>query len=266
MQIAHGPFSLVAAPAQGGRVARFGHADLGALLVPMEDAPFDAFAWPKAGAFPLIPFHGRIETARFDWHGTRHQITPHPGPDGHALHGPAQRLPWRAERLSAGALRMDLEVDAGADWPFAFAASQKITLNDNGLRIDMTMTNRAETTAPAGLGWHPYFPKSTLEHDAQSHWPMRTRTLFPSGRYSKTVPQVTGKTTFLSDWSSVTLHNATIRLRLTSDLAHLVLHDDPPTHTCVEPASEPANALNLEGADTFNPGETLTARIDLILM
>lgn len=267
VEIAAGALSARLLPERGGRVARLDHLTLGALLRPLDESEaFDPLAWPKAGAYPLIPFHGRIEGARFPWDGRDVRLTPHPAEPGHALHGPAHRRAWTV--AEAGEARAVLRLDHGgdADWPFAFAAEQVFELTATGLAVTLTLTDPGEGAMPAGIGWHPYFPKAlSISHDARRHWPRRPGTTLPSGEVTAPPAEIADRTTFLSDWTSVTLEVVDANLTLTGDavLDHLVLHDDAPGHTCVEPVSEPANAVNLPDPAMLAPGETMRGRVVL---
>ncbi len=290
--IAWAPYRIGLLPAWGGRVASIDHDRFGALIRPVEVGDgYDPLAWPKTGAFPLIPFHGRIEDARFQWQGVEVRLAEHPGQQGHALHGPAQRRPWEIETLRPDTATLRCAYASDSDWPWDFTARQILTATADGVLLRLEIENTSATPMPAGIGWHPYFPKaSRIHHDARTLWPPRAGTLFPSGQTTAlqtatpqtatpqtATPQTTarhtmtsrgdvaGRTTFLSDWSLATLDYAThaIDLRGCAALGHLVIHDDPPTHTCLEPASDPANAMNLPNPLTLAPGQMLAGEVSL---
>jgi aldose 1-epimerase len=45
-------------------------------------------------------------------------------------------------------------------WPWAYRAQQTYRLDGNRLRIEMSVTNEANTPMPAGIGPHPYFVRT----------------------------------------------------------------------------------------------------------
>ena len=57
--------------------------------------------------------------------------------------------------------RITLEYDHRADaWPFPYRARQEFLLTGDELRLSLSLENRGRETMPAGLGFHPYFPRT----------------------------------------------------------------------------------------------------------
>ena len=57
--------------------------------------------------------------------------------------------------------RITLEFDHRADaWPFPYRARQEFLLTGDELRLSLSLENRGRATMPAGLGFHPYFPRT----------------------------------------------------------------------------------------------------------
>ncbi|WP_136686078.1 aldose epimerase family protein [Falsirhodobacter xinxiangensis] len=256
-----GPLTVRLRP-EGGRIAALHHDLHGDLIVPMTDAPFDPEFWPKAGAYPLIPFHNRIAGGRFDWDGQPYALPLHPA-EPNALHGFASRPDWRIE----GA-RMVLEHSADDLWPWDLTAVQDITLTDTALEIAMSVTNRSARTMPAGFGWHPFFPPCRVEDDAALAWPAGPD-MMPLG-HSRAKGE-DSPTRHLSDWSAaiVTLSGgARLRLRGSAELSHLVVHETP-DYACIEPVSHLAGALTLQPVRmqdrmrSLAPGATLRGTVTL---
>ncbi len=253
-----GPLSLRLRADWGGRVTALSHAAQGDWLVPIDEAAgFQPWSWPKGGAYPLIPFHGRIPGARITWQGAVHDITAHPDMAGAALHGPAHRLAWTVAHRTGHSARLTLDHACSADWPFACRATQDVTLGPDRLDVAMRIENTGAVTMPYDLGWHPYFPKAArFGTDAKRHWPQGAIPGVPTGDcVAGALPDLAGCTTFLGDWSRFDLL-APMRLRLTAseNARHLVVHDDPPGYVCAEPACAPANAVNLGLAPQLDPG------------
>ena len=110
-----------------------------------------------AGCFPLVPYCNRIPNGCFSFAGHEVSLSPNLGDHPHALHGQGWRAPWTVESAS------DLEAvlvfeHALGEWPWAYRAEQRFHLADDGLRIELSVTNTGDAAMPAGLGFHPYFP------------------------------------------------------------------------------------------------------------
>ena len=69
-----GAYTATVAPAAGGRVASLSWhsgATQCPLLVGWDGRPFDEHHWPKAGAFPMLPFANRLPRDGFRFRGRR---------------------------------------------------------------------------------------------------------------------------------------------------------------------------------------------------
>lgn len=147
------------APAAGGRLASLDWIGAGGsrpLLVPMDGQHFDPHNWPKAGAFPMIPFANRLATEGFSFRGK--QVRPQPGPQGFALHGLAHRRPWQVITQKADFALLQLEHKPDDYWPWAFTAKQSIHLSEQGLSLTLSVRNDSSEPMPLSIGWHPYHP------------------------------------------------------------------------------------------------------------
>lgn len=110
----------------------------------------------EAAAYPMVPFCGRISMGRFAFAGANYQLAPNFSPEPHAIHGTGWQSGW-AVRACADGLSMEL-VDETLRWPWPFMAGQTFRFLGNRLSLELSVTNLAEHTMPAGLGWHPFFP------------------------------------------------------------------------------------------------------------
>lgn len=150
------------------------HRDLGEILVPTPDAAFEPLNWPKAGAYPLFPYHNRVKGAAFEHDGKHIALVPHPALGTDTIHGPAHRRPWKVENASKNAANLVLDYAADEDWPFDFRAGQGFRLFPDRLEITLALINTGNSPMPGGLGWHPYFATSRMrraETDACLRWP-----------------------------------------------------------------------------------------------
>jgi aldose 1-epimerase len=140
-------------PALGGAVGRFTW-DGRDVLRPAPAGTGDVLA---TGSFPLVPFCNRIRDGRFSFGGQAVTLSPNLGDHPHALHGQGWRGAWTV--VSASEVEAVLAFDhAAGEWPWAYRAEQRFALGDDGLRIELSVTNTGTEPMPAGLGFHPYFP------------------------------------------------------------------------------------------------------------
>jgi aldose 1-epimerase len=113
----------------------------------------------ETACFPLVPYANRIAGGRFDFDGQTVTLPVLDRFAPHALHGDGWLRPWseleRAETTASFVYRHE-----GGPWPWPYEAVQTFSLTGSGLRIDLSVLNAAESSMPAGLGLHPYFPVS----------------------------------------------------------------------------------------------------------
>ncbi|KSB90337.1 aldose epimerase [Caulobacter vibrioides] len=155
-------------PEVGGSIGRFVF-DGCDVLRPTPEGTTDAL---DVGCFPLVPFCNRIPNGRFSFQGREVTLAPNLGGHPHPLHGQGWRAAWTVTGLSD--TRAVLTYDhAPSDWPWAYRAEQILVLSDEGLRIELSVTNTGTETMPAGLGLHPYFaarPGESLKMDVDGVW------------------------------------------------------------------------------------------------
>lgn len=211
------------------------------------------FGW---GAFPMVPFAGRVVGARFRFEGDEHQLPVVRAP--HAIHGTAWNRSWN---------RVDhrtMAVDLGAEWPFGGDVVQTADLDDDHLELSLTVT-AGDRAMPAMVGWHPSFRRRLLRHseapvdyafDLGSMYE-RNEAMVPSGRL---VPPSPGPWddcfTGVSEPLVLTWPGL-VELSLTSSCDHWVIFDRRSHLVCVEPQSDAPDAFN-RAPLVLGPGESLT--------
>lgn len=278
LTINSGALSATFRPDLGGRLARLLHRDYGDVIVPLIDLDFDPLDWPKAGAFPLFPFHGRLADARFKQGDGSHQLQPNPYRGADAMHGPAHRRPWDVLSSTPDELVLTLHYKADPEWPFEFLAMQCFRISGSRLDVELELTNQASTSVPAGLGWHPYFV-STLDTPVQCNAGLRRPSSVSSQptdgwerRPLPTEPLINRPfTEHFSEWSHTTISTDAGRLEVSrqSGLPFVVVHRTT-GYICVEPVSHAAGAFALSetlresaGLTALKPGATIRGRISL---
>ncbi len=265
-------------PSWGGRMTHLHHEDHGDILAPTAGESFDPFNWPRAGAYPLIPYHNRLYGGSFVHADIRHDLLPHPALSPDAMHGPAHRRSWDISSLAADQCTLVLDYKADAEWPFSFRAEQSFMLESNRLTVELSITNLEDRPAPVSLGWHPYFAAELgcdASTDAKLQYPLDVQNV-PTGqqavpRSKPTIPATTGYTLHFTDWSYARISFDSFSLLLEADpvFSNLAAHRMD-RYLCLEPVSMVAGALGLpeperngRGVETISPGQRLSGCIRL---
>jgi aldose 1-epimerase len=269
-----GALRLALQPELGGCVAGLWFGELPVL----RSAEPGSVSGPRAsGGFPMVPYSNRLGYRRFRWLGAEYTTAANFDGSPHSLHGVGWCRPWTV--ASRGERHVDLTLSHAPDahWPFAFDATQRFELDDEGLRLTMSVTNRHAQPAPAGLGWHPYFPKrqrSRLHLELTHRWASDETTQLPTRKVAQ--PGIDGDVAHLDldhcfeGWSGpARLRDERLRLTLTSSLPYVVVYTPPLKDIyCVEPVSHVSNAIHMSdpaahGLRTLQPGETFDAWVRL---
>jgi aldose 1-epimerase len=160
IELRSGAYTAKVAPAAGGRVASLMWHEAAPnvpLLVELEQPSFDEHDWPKAGAFPMLPFTNRLPREGFRFNGC--VFRPEPSPAGFAMHGFGHRRTLSVVELSRGRALMRLAYDgADAGWPWAWSGQQEVELSEYGMTLTVSVRNESAKVMPLAMGWHPYHP------------------------------------------------------------------------------------------------------------
>jgi len=192
--------------------------------------------------------------------------------------------PWPAPRVD------DVFGSAGfalVPYPWAFRATQHFVLSPGGLSVTVTVRNESDAPMPAGLGWHPYFPRTprtTITADVQAMWltdhevmPTALAPPRPGADLSRGVlADAVALDNCFVGWNrraAIEWPEPGLRLVMTAEapLDFVVVYTPPGRpFFCAEPVSHVTDAFNLAGAgrtDTgmraLAPGETLRAVVTL---
>lgn len=157
LELSAGDYRLLLQPERGGSVAAFewrGH--------PL----FRPTCGPSildVGCFPLVPFSNRVAFGRFESFGEAVRLSRNfPGTDHpHTVHGFGWLAPWDAIKSGANHALLRHTYNA-AEWPWSYVAQQRLSLSEDGLIHELSLRNLSDRPMPAGLGLHPYFPRTDL--------------------------------------------------------------------------------------------------------
>jgi aldose 1-epimerase len=285
-----GPLGVVLSPAVGGAIARFWLERMTGSAVDLLRATPDAALarrdpWATA-CFPLVPWSNRIREGCFAFGGRTVSLPPNRPPDRHTIHGHGFQAGWTVVDLDP-ALAVLEYAHAPDAWPWAYRAVQRVALTPVRLELELTLTNEDDAPMPAGLGWHPYFPRTpetTLTARVRGLWltdaellPL-TRVAPPSDRdpgRGLAVDRVALDNAFVGwDGQAVVAwpeRRAWLGLAAGGPLGTLVVYTPPgESFFCAEPVSHVADAFNLAAAGltdtgmlTLAPGESVRATLTL---
>ena len=276
-----GDSAVELAPEAGGAVTRY-WLERGAVtrewLRPTPAGALRAGDPYQAAAFPLVPYSNRIRAGRFSFRG-RAVVEPlNRPPERHAIHGHGWQARWQPTDVRAAEARLEYRHPAGA-WPWAYHATQHFTLVPPSLTVELSLSNQSAAPMPAGVGWHPYFPRTpraTITADVRAIWLTDEEKLPTELAAPPAAPFGRGMDNCFVGW----------RRRAAIDWpelgARLVMRAEPPldylvvftparrSFFCVEPVSHVTDAFNLaeagrpdSGMIVLEPGETLRTAVVL---
>lgn len=153
-------FELIVAPACGARIAafRFRGRDV---LRPASPAAIDT-AFPYGfSSFPLLPYSGPIFGGGYTFEGARYSMSRNVPAEPFATHGEGWIRPWSIVQRSENAvsLALDYAPQPGLT-PFRWNGRIDYRLDAGGFATTLTLINADVRRMPAGMGFHPYFPKA----------------------------------------------------------------------------------------------------------
>jgi aldose 1-epimerase len=277
LELSAGDYALTIAPEIGGSLRSFTWRGEPLLRTATGPSVLDA------ACFPLVPFSNRIAHGRFEWEGQQVQLSPNfPGFDHpHPLHGFGWTSAWEVLRSDGSSAELEHRYPGG-EWPWPYVARQSVRLTPEGLVLSLSVTNLGDSAMPAGLGFHPYFPRhertvlavqhkgewqndpdclpqALIERDAPCDWwqgkPVATRMV---------------DTVYTDRAGPITIAWQDRQMGLTIEcspaLAHTAIFVPAGADWfCVEPVSHPTNALNLGqasgGMHVLQPGDTYSAQV-----
>lgn len=178
IELASGGYNARLQPAAGGRLLSLSKDGRALLRAQTHALTADgAAADPReAACFPCAPYFGRLAGGLL-FGRRRWPLKPTlPACDAdHALHGEAWVRRWalRDQSMDRADMRYRHRGDEPGAYPFAYEAAQIVRVAEEGLRIDLTLTNLGDGPMPAGLGLHPYLhrtPDTRVSFSASGMW------------------------------------------------------------------------------------------------
>jgi aldose 1-epimerase len=216
-----------------------------------------ATAW---GAYPMVPYAGRVRDGRFVHAGAQHQLPLNFG--AHAIHGTVFDVSWSTTEQSAK--HAVFVAPLGARWPFAGRVTHEVSIDraERSVACTLTVTTTAESM-PAQVGWHPWFVRpARLEVDFaemyvrdDAHIATNRRIPPPPGPWDDCFVGPRRAPNIVFDDGA--------RIAVESDCDHWVVYDMPTHALCVEPQSGPPDGFTL-APHVITPTEPLRRTMKLI--
>ncbi len=271
VRITDGSAEVEVAPAQGGCITAFRWQTDDGPIDWLRPAPAGGdFPATAAACFPLVPYSNRIRDGHFVFQGRDYQLAENFQPSPHSIHGHGWQAPWRVAAAEARNLTLVYDHRA-SDWPAPYLAEQRFELVGGALRIDLAVTNKGARAMPAGLGLHPYFPRTPacrLTAAVGQMWAiddevMPTQLVAPAPGANPAdglqpaqcvldncFTEFSGRAVI--DWPE---RRASLALEADPALVFLVVFTPPQTDFfCVEPVSNVTDAVNLTAEDCVATG------------
>jgi aldose 1-epimerase len=275
LKLHHGPLSLELAPFAGGSIAAFRLERDDRFIDLMRPADEQALQSDNAtgfSCFPMVPYSNRIEHGKFEFGDKRIQLQLNMMPHPHSIHGHGFQNPWQIIEYTHSSAAMVYEHSGGeSGWPWVYRAEQHFTLTDDSLVTSLSIKNCSQEPMPAGLGMHPYFPKTDdvqLDIGLNKVW-MPDNTGVPQTLAD--IPEQWQLTNHrklhnlvldycFTDWNGNARivwpeHNIGLTLSHTGLFKHMVIYiPEKQNYFCIEPVSHITNAFNLANQGIENTG------------
>lgn len=269
-------WTLRLAPQWGGRIAELSVAGMD-LLIPLRSNTFDPMAWPKAGAYPLMPYSNRLRNARLRVATRTYELPAHPAAHPHTLHGVGHTQAWQVAHCTRCQVTLTCTY-TGEHWPWPIQMEQSYELSEEQLTMRLRVHNAGRDPMPAGLGLHPYFkrhPGMRVCLKARRDWQLDADYLSTGVARTVNAPLVLESdhnthtvAHYLSEWDrhlQIDYVHGQLALQASEVLTHFVVFSpQSASYLCLEPVSHLADAFNSPaeawpqtGTRLLAPGEAL---------
>jgi aldose 1-epimerase len=176
IQLQSGPWHAVVHPEVGGALGSLRYDGM-PLLREMPDEAVVARNVRLTACYPLVPYSNRIARGVFRFEGVEYHVRKNFDNATNAIHGVGWQSVWTVQHASTNEVVLVLRhrpQGAVEDlWPFAFDAEHRVTVGSDGVTLSLSVVNVDPRNMPAGLGWHPYFvrtSKTTLSFESEGAW------------------------------------------------------------------------------------------------
>lgn len=216
-----------------------------------------ATAW---GAYPMVPFAGRVRDGRFMHNHQLHQLQRNAEP--HAIHGTVFDVAWiTTEQSPSHAVCV---ASLGRRWPFRGAVEHRIEVDARERSVTCTLTvSTTDASMPAQVGWHPWFVRPATLDVAFAAMYIRDVHYIPDGQRSAPTVGPWDDCFVEPHRTPAVVFADGVRIDIESDCDHWVIYDKPTHALCVEPQSGPPDGFSL-APHVITPNTPLRRTMKLI--
>lgn len=124
-------------------------------------------------SFPMTPFASRLGYGKLSFQGEVLEVGPPFADEEHPNHGNGWHLPWHIKEKSENRIVLSLDAQKTDESPYAYYAEQEFSLDNDGLHVTLSITNKSGRTLPYGTGMHLYFDRTdttVLQSNVNGVW------------------------------------------------------------------------------------------------
>ncbi|MCB9992112.1 MAG: aldose 1-epimerase [Hyphomicrobiaceae bacterium] len=111
--------------------------------------------------FPLVPYCDLVTGGGFRFAGVRYDLPRNHPQIADPIHGEGWINAWKVVGTTASDITLALEhTTEDEGFPFAYTAKLSLSLKNNMLTVDISVTNDGKVPMPAGIGIHPYYRRT----------------------------------------------------------------------------------------------------------
>ncbi|MFN2451393.1 MAG: aldose 1-epimerase family protein [Candidatus Dormibacteria bacterium] len=104
----------------------------------------------------LVPWPNRVRDGRYASNDRVHQLALTEPEQHNAIHGLVRFAAWRLEDRDTARIRLSHTLHPQPGYPHSLLVGVEYHLTETALQVSVEVSNRGDSTAPVGVGAHPY--------------------------------------------------------------------------------------------------------------
>jgi len=143
--------------------------------------------------FPLVPFCGRVADSQFQFNAEQYKLPVNSAEDFQYIHGDGWLANWDILEASAQSIVLRY-VHGSHNSLYQYKVEQEVSLDADSIVLNLSVTNRGDSSLPFGIGFHPFFPRTentSLQAKSESWW-INNENKIPTNK--ELIPDVTNFT------------------------------------------------------------------------